>query len=135
MPRALLELHVPDFNPVKKFYSALGFTIAHEVKPHEKKGYLVMDLEENRLCFWCGNGEAYNQSWFKQFPKDTPRGVGVEIVLQVSDVDGLYERVKDNLNVVTPLENKFWGLRDFRLVDPFGFYIRVTSVHDLPVRS
>jgi predicted lactoylglutathione lyase len=33
-----LELHVPDFELVKKFYGDLGFEVVWERKPQEKKG-------------------------------------------------------------------------------------------------
>jgi lactoylglutathione lyase len=60
-----------------------------------------------------------------------PRGVGLEIVVEVDDVDLAYanaaacaERCGGS---VEPLDDQPWGLRDFRLVDPDGYYVRVTS--------
>lgn len=130
MTKTLIELHVPCFEAAKDFYSRFGFSVVREDPPSGKKGYLIMDLDGNRLCFWGGNSEIYNQSFFKRFPKDAPRGLGVEIVLQVPNVDEAYTKVKDILNIVSPIKAQPWGLRDFRLVDPFGFYLRVTSLHD-----
>ena len=37
----IIELHVPDFNKVKEFYSVFDFGIAFEYLPNEKEpGYL-----------------------------------------------------------------------------------------------
>jgi len=53
---------------------------------------------------------------------------GVELVLEVDDLIGLYDRVRragwpiDEYLVARP-----WGLEDFRLLDPSGYYWRVTS--------
>ena len=102
-----------------------------ERKPEGFKGYLVMSLDGNTLCFWAGNQEVFNQPHFKQFPKDTPRGYGVEIVIMVNSIDVFYEKVKDKANVVEPLIRQPWGLQDFRTVDPAGYYIRFTSEHNI----
>lgn len=61
-----------------------------------------------------------------------PRGVGVEIVLEVDDVDAAYAAASSHADalggVCEPLKARPWGTRDFRLVDPDGYYVRVTSV-------
>jgi lactoylglutathione lyase len=127
-----VELHVPDFERVHDFYSALGFKVLWERPPEGKKGYLVAQLGANVLCFWCGNDSVYDQSHFRRFPRATPRGFGVEIVLAVDDIDELFLRVRDEQYVVQPLEQQPWcGIRDFRVVDPFGFYLRFTEPFDI----
>lgn len=131
MNKLLLELHVDDFEPIKQYYTALGFEIAWEKEPEDSKGYLVMQLENNILCFWAGNEKVYKQTYFKRFPKETPRGYGVEIVIQVNDLHGFYEQHKEILNVVEPLVLRPWGLEDFRATDPAGFYLRFTTEHDI----
>ena len=56
------------------------------------------------------------------------RGVGVEIVIEVDDVEAAHRRaVEAGWPVLTPLSDRPWGLRDFRMLDPDGYYIRVTS--------
>ena len=56
------------------------------------------------------------------------RGLGVEIVLEVEDVDWLYRRVSDSgYPVSEPMRERTWGLKDFRIVDPDGYYLRLTS--------
>lgn len=78
-----------------------------------------------------GNESVYEQSSFKRFPRNTNRGYGVEIVLMVADVEAYYESVKSFASVVGPLSLRPWGLKDFRIEDPFGYYIRVTSLHNI----
>jgi lactoylglutathione lyase len=69
------------------------------------------------------------------FSKDKltgPRGVGVEIVIEVADVNEAFlraVRAASELGVVCePLVDRPWGVRDFRLIHPDGFYVRVTEV-------
>lgn len=127
----LLELHTPDFQKVKDYYGKLGFKIVWERKPEGFKGYLVMSMGGNILCFWAGNEKVYKQDYFKKFPKKSLRGYGVELVLMVDNIDEYYKRVRSFANVYEELRLRPWGLRDFRTIDPFGFYLRFTSKHDI----
>ena len=56
------------------------------------------------------------------------RGLGVEIVMEVDDLGTAHRRVLDSGHpVFEPPQRRPWGLRDFRIVDPDGYYLRVTS--------
>ena len=58
----------------------------------------------------------------------TNRGMGVEIVLEVEDLDAEYARVSaTGWPLLDALEDRPWGLSDFRLADPDGYYLRITS--------
>lgn len=129
--KVLLEIHVPDFNIVKEYYGKLGFKVQWERPPEGFKGYLIMNMDENILCFWAGNDHVWEQEYFSQFSKDSKRGYGLEIVVMVEDIEAYYEKVKDFANVVEELQLKPWGLKDFRTEDPFGYYLRFTSHHDI----
>lgn len=55
-------------------------------------------------------------------------GRGVEIVLEVDDVAALYVQVQaQGWPISAPMEQREWGLTDFRIVDPDGYYLRITS--------
>lgn len=59
---------------------------------------------------------------------DRPPGSGVELVIEVDDVEDELARVRaSGVLVASELADQPWGLRDFRLVDPDGYYLRVTS--------
>lgn len=131
MNQTLIELHVPDFEPIKNYYQTLGFEIVWQERGQGSNNYLVLKLQDNILCFWPGNSHVYEQPYFKKFPKDTPRGYGVEIVIMVETIDDFYEQHKDHANVVEPLVLRPWGLKDFRAADPAGYYLRFTSKHDI----
>ena len=54
--------------------------------------------------------------------------VGVELVLEVDDVDDELERVRmSGWPIAEQLQERPWGLRDFRLIDPSGYYLRFTN--------
>lgn len=53
---------------------------------------------------------------------------GVEIVLDVDDVAAEHARVRESgWPLAGDLQERPWGLTDFRLHDPDGHYVRVTS--------
>ena len=56
------------------------------------------------------------------------RGAGVEIVLEVDDLAAALERVEAAGHPVeAPLQARPWGRTDFRLLDPDGYYLRITA--------
>lgn len=55
-------------------------------------------------------------------------GLGVEIVLEVDDLDALYAQVlAAGWPIAGHLARRPWGSRDFRVLDPDGFYIRLND--------
>ena len=64
-------------------------------------------------------------------PQEPVDGVGpsaakraVDIYLEVSDVDGLHDDVRNKgVRVSLPLETQWWGDRTFAVMDPYGYQI------------
>lgn len=55
-------------------------------------------------------------------------GLGIEIVLEVEEIHAFYKKiVSKGYPIETELAKKPWGLEDFRLLDPDGYYFRITS--------
>jgi len=55
-------------------------------------------------------------------------GRGVEIVLEVGDIEAVYQHVvSEKWPRSAELKRQPWGLTDFRVLDPDGYYWRVTS--------
>jgi catechol 2,3-dioxygenase-like lactoylglutathione lyase family enzyme len=53
---------------------------------------------------------------------------GVELVLEVDDLDAEHARVTAaGWPLAEDRAGRPWGLRDFRLLDPSGYYWRITS--------
>lgn len=49
----------------------------------------------------------------------------------VEDIEKFYEKVCSFTKVVDELQVKLWGQKDFRIEDPFGFYLRFTEIHNI----
>jgi uncharacterized glyoxalase superfamily protein PhnB len=120
-----IELHVPDFKKAIEFYSRLGFKLLWRTED-----YLVMKRKRSVLNFYGGNQKVYSHSYFGQFKRTTKCGYGVEIIIPVDRVERFYDSVRKFAKIVQPLQLKKWGRRDFRIADPFGFYLRITERYE-----
>lgn len=121
-----IELHVEDFEPVRDFYTNIGFEIIFD----SPGNYLTIRKNKVILNFWGDGGRFEDQPYFKQFSKSTKKGFAVEIIVPVNNIEDYYNQIKGEVDIVSNLKVKRWGASDFRIVDPNGFYIRFTNPHD-----
>lgn len=121
----LVELHVPDFQKAYDFYKLFGFELAWM-----EDRYMVLRTADQALCFYGGDEAIYNHDHFGTFPRATPRGFGVEIILFLAELGDLFDRVQSQVKVSSPLQTRPWGVRDFRVEDPFGYYLRISERYD-----
>jgi hypothetical protein len=58
------------------------------------------------------------------------RGVGAEICLEADDLEAVFAKAAGlaGFRVAAPLTRQPWGLRDFRLVTPDGYFLRIMDV-------
>ncbi len=129
----LIELSVPNFDDVMNFYSKLEFEKVWEEEPRGMNGYLVIKRNDSVLCFFCGNENVYKHPFFTKFSKTSVRGYGVEISIPVENIDEYYSKVVKSLpqkSIFQKLKLQPWGVKDFRLVDPFGYFLRINEPTD-----
>lgn len=137
----VLELHIPDFQIARDFYKIFGFTeLMYDPTSGgggSDLGYMVLKREDKigntSINFYGDKDKVSQHKYFVDFPTDTRRGYEVEITFPVSDVKKLWEEVKDKLTekqIAQPLTLKRWNKWDFRVIVPFGFYIRFTELVD-----
>jgi uncharacterized glyoxalase superfamily protein PhnB len=115
-----VEVFPDNLDVFVDFYTeVLGFTLAVDRRGTESP-YAAVERGAVRI------GAA--RAWKQVDPRARAVPLGVEIVLEVDDVAAAHERV---LAAGYPLEQDLqrrpWGLTDFRLHDPAGYYLRITS--------
>lgn len=138
--RLRLELFVDDLAVSEDFYTGLlGFEVVSRAADYVsvRRGSVLFGLgpvaklpaDDDRP--WPGpNGpqRPYGPG-FTRRRLAHDRGAGVEIVLQLDDVGqvaALHDRCLAADVVVDDLRQRPWGLWDFRIVDPDGYYLRLT---------
>ena len=122
------ELFVDDVGRSLAFYSA---ALGLEPPPgYDPRGYVPVSAGQVRIGLQRRSALPAEHH-FRPTYFAGPRGVGVEIVIEVDAVEAAFIRARDAAvacgGQVEPLATRPWGQTDFRLIDPDGYYIRVTS--------
>lgn len=60
---------------------------------------------------------------------ESRKGKGVELILPVNDVEAVYNKIHRIYPdcIESEIATRSWGKIDFRVVDPDGYYVRVTT--------
>jgi len=112
-----VEFFPADLDVSIAFYERLGFALV--VRKATDPPYASMRFGHVRLGL-C-RAPAVDPAL-----RAVPRGA--EIVVEVDDIDKLYDDVRrSGIERLESLSTRAWGLRDFRLTDPDGYYLRFTE--------
>jgi catechol 2,3-dioxygenase-like lactoylglutathione lyase family enzyme len=128
--RLVPELYVESIERSLRFYTTvIGFTVRYE-RPESRFAYLDLDgaelmieqIEPGPRCWLTGTLEH-------------PFGRGLNLQIEVSDVDALHDRVVDaGLPLFQPMEESWYrrggeevGNRQFLVQDPDGYLLRFFS--------
>ncbi|WP_054860967.1 VOC family protein [Gracilibacillus sp. JCM 18860] len=119
-----LELFVRNIEKSIEFYhNVLGFSLPEDRNKNYlpvRKGDVVLGISEMENLPGCHPLKARRGG--------QPFGLGVEIVLEVEEVKDIYQKVVTSGHPIeTELTSRPWGLDDFRIIDPDGYYLRISS--------
>jgi predicted enzyme related to lactoylglutathione lyase len=119
-----LELFVADMETAIRFYrEVLGFALLRREPDYASMGQGDVVLGLGPVAKLPAADGYFTRSRLAQ-----GRGLGVEIVLEVDDVGAAHDAVRESGHpVLEPLQERPWGLTDFRIADPDGYYLRITS--------
>jgi lactoylglutathione lyase len=125
--RLRIELFVDDLDVSIAFYTeVLGFEVVTRADDYVsvRRGDVVLGLGPVAKLPERGDGPG-----FTRHRLSVDKGAGVEIVFELDDVQRLvqlHDHCRGRGVVVEALGVRPWGLQDFRLADPDGYYLRVT---------
>jgi lactoylglutathione lyase len=120
-----LELFALDMEASIAFYTRV---LAFELVRHEPGDYASLRLGGVVLGIGPVAKLPEEGGYFGREIAALRRGLGVEIVIEVDDVEGCHGRVAaSGHTILEPLQGRPWGLKDFRICDPDGYYLRITS--------
>jgi lactoylglutathione lyase len=118
--RLRCEIFPSDLDRTLQFYvDVLGFEVVRDERQADAP-YLALRRADVQL------GAAVRGSIPDAEARRPP--IGVELVLEVDDIDAEHDRISATAwPIAEGLAPRPWGLRDFRLVDPDGYYWRITQ--------
>jgi catechol 2,3-dioxygenase-like lactoylglutathione lyase family enzyme len=116
-PTLRIEIFVADLDQTVAFYDRLGFEIRGRTDGPPR--YAAFRLGQVRVG--AAQVDAVE-------PKLRAVPIGTEIVIEVDNVREVRDRLVDaGVHLSADLQRRPWGLEDFRLSDPDGYYYRFTS--------
>ena len=104
-------IHVPDVSATVDWYVSIGFKV---IRKNEEDG------ETNWAKLSFGNSEIMLNAGGKP-SRDLRREV--DLYITTDNVDDLYRRLKDGVQVVEELYDAFYGMREFIVRDINGFWV------------
>jgi catechol 2,3-dioxygenase-like lactoylglutathione lyase family enzyme len=115
-----VEIFPDDLDVIADFYTrVLGFRLTAD-RRGEPAAYV--SLQRGSVRIGALRGAALAERAVRLPP------AGVELVLEVDDVAGERDRViAAGWPLEEDLQDRPWGLTDFRILDPAGYYLRITD--------
>ncbi|MFH1195736.1 MAG: VOC family protein [bacterium] len=114
------NLMVYNVNDTIEYYKAfLGFQLLRTIPPEGNFQWAMMKCGEVRIMFRTRERLSADIPQFV----DAEPGSGFTLFIIVSDVSKLYEKIKDNVEVVSDLQETFYGMNEFSIRDLNGYVL------------
>lgn len=125
MSKLRIEIFPDDLDLAVGFYcEVLGFALIRDER-EESSPYVALQLVDVRL------GAAQRPRVDAELRRPP---LGAELVLEVDSLLDARQRVEESgWPVDEDVKVRPWGLADFRVVDPFGYYWRITELEPTAV--
>jgi uncharacterized glyoxalase superfamily protein PhnB len=122
MARITPEIAVSDIEKSLQFYEMIGF-VKDNTGIVDDKGSQWYSLALGDAALWL-----IRQDIVEDMQHGETVGNGVNIYIQVDDVDALYEKLAKSgldMNVLKEIETLWYGLRQFTIADPDGYTLTI----------
>jgi uncharacterized glyoxalase superfamily protein PhnB len=104
-------IHVPDVSATVDWYRSIGFNV---------RNTNVKEGEMNWAALTYGEGEFMLNAAGRPSAAD---GREVDLYISTTRIDDLYAALKDRVDVIEPLHNTFYGMREFIIRDCNRFWL------------
>jgi lactoylglutathione lyase len=116
---------VADVDHSVTFYrDVLGFVVEQTVPDKSPLVFAIVTSGDVQI-YLNAPGPA-----MEEYPafKGRPLGGTLTLFIEVDDIRGSYEQLKDRVQVVMPIEKKWYGPTEFAFLDPDGYIITFAQV-------
>ncbi|MFX0170997.1 MAG: VOC family protein [Candidatus Hodarchaeota archaeon] len=116
-------IYTTNLETAIKFYrDVLEFEIVEYYPNDENPTWVCIRIGEDRF----GIGKTFSNINHKLHPRGVD-GSGVQFYIKVTNVDQIYEKYRNKVELIDDIENKPWGDREFTFKDPDGYLISFYS--------
>lgn len=111
-------IYVSNLDKSISFYNELlGFKLGELYPNKEEATYAPIFIGDYKLML------VLTRDSNKKFYPSGLGGSGAQFFIQTENVDGIWEKIKNEAEVIDPIESKSWGDREFTIKDPDGYLI------------
>ena len=115
--RSVPMIHVPDVRATVDWYESIGFTVINTYgNDGEGLSFAILSFGSSEVMFNQGGQPS------KRDRRE------VDLYVYSDNVDDLYQRIKDRVEVVEGLHDTFYGMREFIIRDLNRFWITFGQV-------
>src|SRR5215475_1495097 len=104
-------IHVPDIRATAEWYVSIGFTLVRSYEEDGTMNWALLSLGESEIMLNIGGRPS--DAWRRE----------VDLYVNTDDVNAIYERIKDRVEIVEDLHDTFYGMREFIIRDINRFWI------------
>ena len=104
-------IHVPDIRAAVEWYESIGFRVLDTAEEDGRMIWAAVSFGDGKVMF---NVEGQ--------PSDAKRRE-VDLYVETAGIDGLYEALRDRVDVVEAPHDTFYGMREFIIRDLNRFWI------------
>jgi predicted enzyme related to lactoylglutathione lyase len=120
--RLFVELFVEDTDKSRNFYRDLiGMSVVRN-----SPDYIELSSGQAQISI-CPKAGLRKGHYLAETPEQR-LGCRVEFCLEVQNLKEIYDRaIQAGAIIHEPIEKRPWGRTDFRIIDPDGAYLRITT--------
>jgi len=104
-------IHVPDVRATVDWYGSIGFERVRYNEEDGEMNWALLSLGNSEIMLNCGGRPSFEHRR------------EVDLYIHSDNVDELYLRFKDRVEVVEGLHDTFYGMREFIVRDVNRFWI------------
>ena len=104
-------IHVPDVRATVEWYQSIGFAVRATAEDDGEMTWAAVTFGDGEFMLDCAGA-----------PSSATRRE-VDLYVTTSDVNDLYERLKDRVEIVVGINDTFYGMREFIIRDCNRFWI------------
>ncbi len=123
--KASLQLAVADLDTTEAFYGGiLELPVRRAFTARGAPERLILHRDDWELMFVEESAVARTYPLLEERLSSFPKGVGLTLHFRVTGIEDIYEAIlEEDLEILYPLEEKPYGLKDLWCFDPDGYLI------------
>ncbi len=98
-------IHVPDVRATAEWYESIGFRVRRTNEPDGKMDWAALSFGSTEIML--SEGGRPSSSYRRE----------VDLYVRTDDLDAVYERLKERVEVIEPIHDTLYGMREFIIRD------------------